>query len=333
MNYKESAAILKEVKKAKNILIACHRGPDMDSVGSALAMAGTIKKMGKNVVVVCTSKIIDDLKFLDGAKEIIEQVNFGRFDYSKYDLFIIPDASSWQMITDNPEAQMPKMKIIAIDHHKTNEKFGYINLVEPKVTSVGELLYFVFKDWKIAIDKNVATSLLTGILGDTGVFMYPGSGNSTFKITQELISKGADKDEIVLRTYRTRSFKIFKFLGEILDRMEIDTKNKFVWSAVPFEIYEKYDKPENGKEVAASMVMQSVEGTDFGFVMVEIDRNHFSISFRSRTGFDVSPLAERLGGGGHAAAAGARIRATSFDGAVLKVLEVARKYAKGSKKV
>ena len=61
--------------------------------------------------------------------------------------------------------------------------------------------------------------------------------------------------------------------------------------------------------------------------MVETSENVISASFRSRQDFDVSAVAKEVGGGGHKAAAGARIEGLSFQEAVNKVLSVARKYA------
>lgn len=328
MNYKEAKLILDEIKSANNILVGCHRGPDMDCIGSATAVASVLEEMGKKATIVCNSKVPEDLYFLNKTKEIKQLTDFSSLDYSIYDLFIVLDSSSWQMIANNPKVEKPNLKMMVIDHHKTNDKFGDINLVDPDVTSVGELLYYVFEDWGVEINKEIAQSLLTGILGDTGIFAYPGSGRETFKVVQDLMTHGANKDEIILYTYRTRDMGLVKFIGKIVEAMEVDKQHGFVWSAIPYSVYEEYGKPESGKEVAASMFIQSVKDTDFGFILVEIDKKDYSVSFRSRTGFDISGMAVELGGGGHAAAAGARVKAESFEEAVEKVLEVSRKHAK-----
>ena len=88
MNYKESILILEEIKKSEKILINCHRGPDSDSVGSALALQEILQIMEKDVEVVCPSDIPEDLLFLSEAKNI-RRVNFTSFDFSEYDLFLI----------------------------------------------------------------------------------------------------------------------------------------------------------------------------------------------------------------------------------------------------
>jgi phosphoesterase RecJ-like protein len=323
MNYEDSKRILEEVEKAKKVLVNCHRSPDPDSVGSAISVYLALTGMGKDVTIVCPSDLPPDVLFLS-LTEKIKKIDYLEFDFSKYDLFISLDSGSFDMVTGRKDIEKPKIPIIVIDHHKTNHKYGIINLVDDNVSSTAEMLYLVFEDWKVEIDKDIAQALLTGILADTGVFEYGGVTPRTLGIAQRLMEKGVDKDEITLNVFHSVPFNKVRFWGEILRRIEIEKEHGFVWAAVPHEVYLEYEKPLSAKEMAASLFFQSVEGTDFGMVMVEEQKKVLSISFRSRTNFDVSRVAERLGGGGHKAAAGAKVYGLDFEKAVEKVLIAAR---------
>src|SRR3989304_2761044 len=146
MNYPLSQKLLEEIKKAKKILVNCHRGPDPDSIGSALALYEILTGMGKDVRVVCPSEVSQlNLDFLENFKKI-ETIDFSKFDFSDYDLFIALDSSSWDMVSENKEMKVPDISIIVIDHHKTNTKFGGINVIDDKTTSTGELLFLIFED-------------------------------------------------------------------------------------------------------------------------------------------------------------------------------------------
>ena len=123
-------------------------------------------------------------------------------------------------------------------------------------------------------------------------------------------------------------FTLLKFWGEILERMEIDTKNQFIWSAIPYNVYKKYSEPKVGKQSAATKFTQLVKDTNYGMVMVEEEKDNLSISLRSRTGFDTTKIASYLGGGGHAYASGAKVENLAFNKAVDKALQAARKFAK-----
>lgn len=325
MNYKESVKILEKIKKAKKILVNCHRGPDSDSVGSALALSKVLKNLGKEVAIVCPSDIPSDLKFLSGA-DSIKRVNFSTFDFSKYDLFMVIDSSTYSMVTGLKDNDKPTIETIMIDHHYSNDKFGNINLIDAKSTSTGELLYKIFEDWKIEIDKDTAECLLTGIIGDTGSFQYQNVGEGTLRIAASLMDLGADKDKIIYNIYRNIDFKEVKMWGKFIESMKIE--DGFVWSAISLTTYKDFGEYPYAKEDVANLFFPIVKGTDFGMVMVETSDQVLSVSFRSRSGFDVSKIAQEVGGGGHKAAAGARIEGLPFSQAVDKVVTAARKYAK-----
>lgn len=330
MNYKESKQILEEIKKAKKILLNCHRSPDPDSIGSALAMYSVLKVLDKQVDIVCPTKNIDtSVSYLKNFRKI-KSVDFSNLLFDKYDLFITLDSSSWDMVTDNKQVPFPNIPIITIDHHKTNDNYGKINLVDKDTTSVGEIVYWVFKDWKVKINQDVASAIMVAIIGDTGAFRYPGVDSRTFRTASELMSLGADKDKTIHHIYRSEDFNMLKFRGEALSRLKIDKKHKFVWIAVPYKIYKKYQDLVGVREMSASSYAQIVKGTEFGFVAIEEKPGRLSISFRSRSGFDTSKIAQSLGGGGHIYASGAKVEAP-FDEAVEKVLKTARKFARENK--
>jgi phosphoesterase RecJ-like protein len=325
MNYEESKKILEEVKKSKRVLINCHRGPDSDSVGSALALFRALEQMDKDVSIICPSDLPNDLRFLKDS-DLVKRVNFTTFDFSKFDLFIILDSSTYGMVTGEKDSDKPSINSVVIDHHFSNEKFGKINLVDPNKTSTGELLFRVFEDWEVEIDQDIAECLLTGIIGDTGSFQYQNVGQDTLRIAADLIGKGADKDKIIYNIYRNIDFKEVKMWGKFIEGMMIE--DNFVWAAISLATYKDFGEYSYAKEDVANLFFPIVKGTDFGIVMVETSENVLSVSFRSRSDFDVSGVAKEIGGGGHKPAAGARIEGLPFQEAVNKVLTVARKYAK-----
>lgn len=328
MNYKESSQILDEIKKAKRILVNCHRGPDSDSVGSATALSKVLQGMGKEVSVVCPSDIPEDLLFLDGAKNVVK-IDYSSYKFSQYDLFLAIDSSNFSMVSGSKTMMIPEdIDFIVIDHHFSNEGFGKINLIDSDMTSTGELLYHIFEDWGVKLDADVSQALLTGIIGDTGCFQYQNVEDRTLEVAAKLIKNGANKDEIIYNIYRNVSFNEVKTWGKIIENMQIDKEHRFVWSVLPITDYQNILGIDSAKEDAANLFFPIVRDTDFGIIMEERDDATLSVSFRSRSDFDVSEVAKEVGGGGHKAAAGARIEGLPYDEAVEKVLAAARKHAK-----
>lgn len=329
MNYELSVKILAEIKKAKKILLNCHEGPDPDGIGSTLAMKLILEKMGKEVEIICPSKLISkQTNFLKGYSGINLGVDFRRFDFSKYDLLIALDTPNFSLLAGNQTFEIPRILTIVIDHHYVSTLQGDIRLIDKKATSVGEMLFLIFADWETGLDKNVAECLLTSIIGDTGAFAYPNVTTETLTIASQLMDIGADKNLIVDRIYRTEDFRLLKFWSFLLLRMEIDKERKFVWSAIAYDDYKIYESLDEAKSKSASLFAPIVTDTDFGFVAIEEKPKSVSVSFRGRTDFDTSRIAKELGGGGHKLASAAKIEGLAFDQALEKILAAARKYAK-----
>jgi phosphoesterase RecJ-like protein len=201
-------------------------------------------------------------------------------------------------------------------------------LKDEKTTSVGEMLYLIFKDWNVDINKNIAECLVTSIVGDTGAFAYPNTTSQTFRIIAELMDFGVDKDMIVNKIYRNEDFQMIKFWCEVLSRMQMDEEHHFVYSMIPYEIYKNFSKLDDAKAKAASVFAPIVTGTDFGFIGVEESPKFTTVSFRGRTDFDTSQIARELGGGGHKISSAVKFEGIPFNEVVEKVLAAARKYAR-----
>jgi bifunctional oligoribonuclease and PAP phosphatase NrnA len=323
MNYKESNEIFNLIKKANRILLNCHKDPDPDSVGSALALYQILRNLGKETDVFCPSSVLfPKVSYLPFYDAISSGVDFSKINYKLYDYVISLDTSSPDRLTGSSELNKLPIEVFVIDHHRTNTRYGSINLVDENKTSTAEVLYDVFEDWNIDIGKNVADSLMAAIVGDTGAFRYPKLSVHTFEVVAKLIKLGADKDRAIFQIYGSEELSTLRFWSEVLSRIKINNIKKYAWSAVPYEDFEKCGKPINGKETAASNFIEIIEGTDFGFVAVEQEKNVLKISFRSRTGFDTSKLAMLFGGGGHIYASGASINNMDFDKAVKYLLSI-----------
>ncbi|OGM15514.1 hypothetical protein A2V56_01660 [Candidatus Woesebacteria bacterium RBG_19FT_COMBO_42_9] len=326
MNYKESKKIWGLIRDSKRILLTLHSSPDPDSAGSALSLYYFLKKLGKEVEVVSFDNVHENLLFAKPSPiKVIEDVS--KFDFSKYDLYISTDTQQPGLLSPfRVEIKFPKkLKIVVIDHHPTNLKFGTINLVDSGRVATAEIIYELLKNWEMEIPKIMATYILSGIIGDSGGFRFPGTSARTFEIVSELTKLGADKDMIMFRQYNNNDFGVLKYWGLILRKMKIDRKNKFTYYAINYEEFKKYADYASSSTSGTDVFMNSVLGTNFGIGMTEKKKGWLSVSLRSRTGIDVSKIARALGvgGGGHVFAAGAKFK-MPYEEAVEKVLLVAR---------
>ena len=306
-NYSSSESILNEIKQANNILINVHRNPDLDSIGSATALYQALTKIfKKKVTLVCPHEIPENFKFLEGSDKV-KVINYSSFDFSSYDLFLIADSGSYDVVNGDKEIYLTSdIKKIVIDHHKTNNWKDYISkILDTESSSTAEIVYLTLLDWGVTIDPEIATSIFAGIAGDTVFFKYEKNAKKTFKIATELLNLGANKDKIVEHSFDNFDFGLIQLIGEFL--ANIQKGNGYVYSILNNETFIKFGKQRGAREIVANLFARSIKGFDFGIMAVEYEKDKFAVSFRSKKHTDVSVLAKKFGGGGHKNAAGATI--------------------------
>lgn len=331
MNYKTSYKILELIKNAKNILLALHISPDMDSLGSNLAMYQVLKKLGLKKVDIYSADILPpNFDFLPLSKIIIHK-DVGREDLSLYDLFITLDSADKLRVTRiNKDYQIPvKTKVVNIDHHKSNPKYGNINIIDSTVCSTGELLYLIFEDWGIKINSNTATCLLSAMCGDTGTFRYPSTSSQTLEIAGKLIKSGAEYKKINFNLYQRTPFSVLRYLSFIFGKLEIikEGNTSFSWVTISKDELKLLGGPEVSR--GASDFLGTIDETDFGVLIKEEEKGLVSGSLRGRLNINVAKIAQIFNGDGHINAAGFRLNhKNSFEVAKKEILIKIKKHLK-----
>lgn len=302
--YPEAEEILKKIENAQNILLALHVNPDVDSVGSNLALQMVLKKRGKNVTIISCDKPPEGLSFLPQFSSIVHQDPY-ELDWTKYDLFLSLDSADKQRITRNTKELIlpPECFVVVLDHHYANPRFGQINIIDETASSTAEILFNLFKTWNFETTQEIATSLLAAIEGDTGTFRWATTGN-TLHAAGHLLDSGANLSNINFQLYQNVPLKSYKYISRVLDKMETKQAGdkKFVWSALSFEEIEALGGPDVA--TGASEFLATVANTDFGLSLKEEEKGRINGSFRARTDINVADLAAMFGGGGHPTAAG-----------------------------
>jgi phosphoesterase RecJ-like protein len=309
------------INRPQKSVLVLHRSPDGDSIGSNLAFYHLLKSKGHTVTLYSKDEVPEYLAFLPGTDQV--EVQFPediRFD--QYDTFWAIDMATLNMI--GAEITLPKqLQVVNIDHHISNPAWGTINLIEPTAIAASEVLTKMFQACKIEITTDMATCLMTALATDSGFFKYCRTPES-FRIAAILMESGANYENIVYQILQKTRVEDLQFLGVALGRLKIYEKQKAAIITIPLDIYNAYRSEGESTDILNSYT-STIDGTDFGVLITEKELNQFQISFRSRTpGYDVSVLASQLGGGGHKAAAGARIERNSIEEAVEAVLALVK---------
>ena len=283
--------IISEIKVSNNIVLLCHINPDGDAIGSTLAMSIALKRLGKEVDIVIDNP---PKRF----NFIPEYNNIKLKSNKKYDTAIVLDTGSIERV-NNLYILESVNKVLVIDHHKTNTKYGSVNLVED-YPACCEIVYNLIKEMNITIDEELGVPLAVGLLTDTGGFAHANVLPSTFAMAEEL-SKVVDISRIYKLVLRTISLNQFNIKKVALDNLEFYQNNKLAISYITEEDMKKNNVSEDdcGILVNIPLEIDTIEVS----ILLRKYTDTTRVSLRSNN-IDVSSIASLFGGGGHINAAG-----------------------------
>ena len=287
--------------------------------------------MGKKVDIFSPDELSVRNKSLD-SKRVIKVTNTNKIDYQKYDVMFVLDANELKRFGIRSDINFLGKKI-NIDHHE-GDGIGEIKIINTKAGSTCTLLYYLFKDWKINLAGELLDMLLLGIVSDTDVFHFSTNNSSyIFKTVAEIIDKGADYEKALYDFDQSYNLKTLQFWAEAINRIQIDEKYRFVYTAIPYDVFNKYKEYGITSRQVSDRFLRNINDTDFGIVFIETEKGKVKVSIRTRTpGFFVLDLIKELGGGGHLTGGGTSVIGETFEKVIEKVLEVAREFSKSETK-
>ena len=291
------------IKKFNKFLVTSHINPEADAVGSQVAMAFLLRKLGKVAVMLDDSPVPSLLQFIKGTEEISKEMPH---DFN-YQAVIILDSPDLTRIGRVNEYIKKDAVIINIDHHISNINFGKFNWVEPEFSSAGEMVYDLFKAFKVKIDLDDAIALYAAIMTDTGSFRYSNTSSKAHRIAAELIDIGVQPYEMHTKIYETSSIQDTNLLGESLQTMKLTEDGKIAWIWVTKEMLKKTKASLEGTEGIINFA-RSIGGVEIAILFRETGtEDRVKVSFRSKGKVDVNKLAAAFNGGGHPTASGCTV--------------------------
>ncbi|MDF1496728.1 MAG: bifunctional oligoribonuclease/PAP phosphatase NrnA [Patescibacteria group bacterium] len=296
------------LKSSERVLLIGHQKPDGDALGSTSGFYSWLKREGKKPTLYCKDLPAQQYKYLDAFFDYKDDIKV--FDM-KYDMVIMFD--SGDMVYAGVDALIPKLPnsptLVNIDHHKTNQFYGDVNIVNVEATSTCEVVARFFEANNVLIDSTMATSLMTGILTDTSHFSNAATTSQGMDVAGRLIASGARMNEITKYLLKNKELPILKIWGLALSRLHKNETQDIAVTFVTNEDFLKYGVSPNAVE-GISNFLQGVTGNAESILVLH-DRGDGTIkgSMRSVTR-DVSAIAKLFGGGGHKLAAGFAIKGT-----------------------
>lgn len=293
--------VVAALRDAPEVALATHVNPDGDALGSLLAAALGLTKLGKKTypsLGATEDKIPASYAFLPGIDRLVSADTVPATP-----AFVALDCGAADRLGPLEDVARSSARLINIDHHPGNAGFGTLNVVVPTASSTAELVTRLLEDLGVDFDGDIATCLYVGVVTDTGRFQYESSSPETLRLAADLIAHGVQVPSIALEVFESSPFGYLKLLGHVLERATLFAEERFVYSWITLA-----DLKDTGTTLSdTEKLIDAVRGTrdaDVAAVFKEQKDGKFRVSLRSKGPVSVGEIARAHGGGGHELAAG-----------------------------
>lgn len=309
VEFKES---LKLIEKYDRIAIFRHRVPDFDALGTQLGLKYFLKEHFPNKEIIVLGD--DHIKFTPRLFEYMDNVENEWFN--KPFLAIICDVSDPDRVADE-RVQFATESII-FDHHPTSEERGDIMIVDHKLAAASELVAIFALSTGLGINQESAKNFYIALVGDSGRFLYSSTTSLTFSVAQELLATGININEIYLNMYEN-SIDDLKIQAYILTHYSLSPAGVAYYVLKDCDL-EALNLDQMNAKGFVNIFANIKEINVWCSISEDSKDDCWRISIRSKK-LDISGVARKWQGGGHAQASGARLNTLNDLDAFIKDLD------------
>ncbi len=278
-------------------VILTHRRPDGDTIGCAAALCLGLRQLGKRAAVLQNRQFTP--RFAPYLKDLTcPEAAAGA-------TIVSVDIASLALLSFDAEPYAGRIAL-AVDHHGSNSLPLEDKLVESDKAACGEIIYDILLELGVRVTKPMAEALYIAISTDTGCFKYSNTSANTFRVAAALVDAGADTAPINKLFFDTKSFSRLKLEARLVESMEFFSGGRVAICAQPNAWLTELALSEDDVD-SISGFARSIEGVQIGVMLREVENGLGKLSVRTDPAYDASEICRLLGGGGHAAAAGATV--------------------------
>jgi len=296
------------LRRGGRVLAISHVAPDGDAIGSLLGFGWVLRSADpvgfaqstRKLTLACADPVPAQFQWLPGASEILSAPPAG-----PWDVVVGLDASDGARLgSPFRPADFGAAPIVIIDHHVTNHRFGTLNHVDPSAVATSQIVVDLADALGAPIGQEAATCLLTGLVMDTLGFRTSNVTPQVMAVAMRLMEAGANLAEITERALNHKPLSSLRLWGQALANVQIN--GRVVWATITQQMRDQVDAPLNGDGGLVSQLINAPEAV-IAAVFSETAEGKIEISFRAKSGYDVSQIALSLGGGGHPQASGCTV--------------------------
>jgi bifunctional oligoribonuclease and PAP phosphatase NrnA len=291
--------LVASIRSNQRFLVATHVRPDGDAIGSVLSMAHMLQRLGKKADPYCQDPAPTAYKFLPAAHSIRDAVPRP----SLYDVAILVDCGEFLRVGPALAESIRQVPLlVSIDHHVSHTSFGDLFWNTTSACSTCEMLYDLCLRLPLTVDSDLATTLYTGLLADTGSFRFSNTNQRVLEIAASLVAAGADPAFIAEQVYDSASVESLRLLARVLATLSFHASGRLATAEMSRKMFSETAATPADAEGFINF-LRSVKPVEMAMLFREGTEGNVHVSMRSKGDVDVASFAQRQGGGGHRHAA------------------------------
>jgi phosphoesterase RecJ-like protein len=300
------------VRRHQRFVLTTHIRPDGDGLGSMLALAEVLDRLGKNVQMTVASALPPRYDFLDPEKRVRRFAPPGDA-YRDAQAAVVLDTGTWNQLGDFGNfLRASAVSKVVIDHHPTQDDLGALRLVDTTAEATGRLVFEAVAALGGPPTPKAAHCLFVALAMDTGWFRHTNTTPATFTLAAALVQAGAQPTTAYEWLFERSTLGRLKLTGLVLERLQTALGGKVAYTEIRRADYEATGAlPQDSEDLVN--YTRSLAGVEVGLFFMEQPRGGVKVSFRSQARVDVGKLAEQFGGGGHRLASGAILEGSLED--------------------
>lgn len=309
-----------KIKNVRSFILVSHQSPDGDGIGSCLALGFALRSIGKEVTLYSKDEIPANLAFLPFSGDFVHEIPSDK----TFDIAIMLDCAQRKRISEEFAKFTGAKEFACVDHHLLTTVEAEFLLIDDKAASTGEVILRLLKKAGLKVTKDIAQCIYTTLAVDTGFFKYSNTTQDALAVAAELVGEGASPWEVSKNIEESHPAERMKLLALSLASLEMGFNGKFASMDVTSNMLSKSGATIELSDEFASYP-RAISGVEVSALFRDVEPNLVKVSLRSKDYVDVAKIAGKFGGGGHARAAGFRMR-TSIDIAKQKLTEALKEY-------
>lgn len=286
------------IHAAQRFLIAAHRGPDGDAVGSVLGLYATLEALGKDVTAYDSTPYPERFDFLPNLRAITTQLD----PHTHFDVTILCDCGELARAPEGFPARSQLGTFIVLDHHITSGLEGDINLNNPNSPATGLLILELAQRLQVPLLPAIAKSVYCALLSDTGGFRYQKTSPAALRAAAELLEAGVDPWEVSSGLFESNPLARQRLLALCLNTLDLRSNGQLAFLHVTEEMFHQTQSDPTMTDGFVNFG-RGIKGVEVA-AFLRPQAQGWKVSMRSRGRVNVSGVASHFGGGGHQQAAG-----------------------------